>query len=58
MCRLLSFTVAKTAPILVLLFDRIYTFPKIGIEYAIEAFLGLFSGQNLGKMTLEVATEK
>ncbi|UZJ53184.1 hypothetical protein CBS101457_002504 [Exobasidium rhododendri] len=33
----------------------IYTFPQTGIEHCIEAFLGLFSGQNKGKMTIKIA---
>jgi NADPH-dependent curcumin reductase CurA len=32
----------------------ITTFPSPGIEHCIEAFLGLFSGQNKGKMTIEI----
>lgn len=32
----------------------IYTFPQTGIQHCIDAFLGLFTGQNRGKMTLKL----
>lgn len=35
--------------------DRIYTFPKTGIEHAVESLEGLFTGMNRGKMTIKIA---